>query len=167
MAAPMNTTHTDGHRPRSFTPLVALQIFSIALILTVFILTLFLIVARAIYDWQPFEVSLVSYSPTYAVATAGACLVLSFLIPELLVETVRKDLKKETHDDLDEDLPFIFVPSTFIRYGLLSVVTIIGLIMAFSGHGFLVYLPFVAVSLGVMVAYFPTESRMHRWLNQR
>lgn len=152
------------HSQKHFTPLVALQIFAAGLIFTVCILSLLVVYLRSAYDWVPTNVDAMGYSPVYAVAGAGACLLLSFLIPEFLLDSARRDLKQESSDDQTEDLPFILVPSTFIRFSLLAVVTIIGFVMAFAGRGVSVFLPFAFTSLILMVAYFPTESRMKTWL---
>ena len=149
---------------RHFTPLVALQIFASGLIFMVCILSLLILFLKSAYDWDPGTYNAYAYSPVYAVAAAGACLLLSFLIPEYLLDSARRDLKKESSDDQTEDLPFILVPSTFIRYSLLAVVTIIGFVMAFAGRGVSVFLPFAVISLILMVTYFPTETRMKHWL---
>lgn len=155
------------HARKEFTPLVALQIFAGGLIFSVCILSLVLLYLKTAYDFEP-EMGMgnaYSYSPVYAVVAAGACLFLSFLIPEYLMESARRDLKQESSDAQTEDLPFILVPSIFIRFSLLAVVTIIGFIMAFAGHGISVFLPFAFISLILMVTYFPTEYRMKTWLH--
>jgi amino acid transporter len=156
----MNLIHAKKH----FTPLVALQIFAAGLIFTVCILSLLVMFLKSFYEWEPSNIGGLSYSPVYAVAAAGACLALSFLIPEFLLDSARRELKRETSDDQTEDLPFILVPSTFIRFSLLAVVTIIGFIMVFAGRGVSVFLPFALISLVLMVTYFPTEARMKSWL---
>jgi hypothetical protein len=152
-----------AHSQKSFTPLVALQIFSAGLIFTVAILSLFILFLKAFYDFEP-SAGAIYFSPVYAVAAAGACLALSFLIPEFLMDSARKDLKQEGSREQTEDLPFILVPTIFIRFSLLAIVTIIGFIMAFAGQGISVFLPFAFVSVALMVAYFPTEHRMKTWL---
>ena len=151
------------HDRKEFTPLHALQIFAGALIFTVCILSLFIIFLKTVYAFEPAPQT-IYFSPVYAVAGASICLALSFLIPEFLMDSARRDLKQEDDKSQTEDLPFILVPSTFIRFSLLAVVTIIGFIMAFSGRGISVFLPFALVSLVLMVTYFPTESRMKTWL---
>ena len=148
---------------KHFTPLVALQIFSSALIFIVCIFSLFILFLKTVYEFEPSPFA-IYFSPVYAVSAAAVCLVLSFLIPEFLLDSARRDLKQESQDDQTEDLPFILVPSTFIRFSLLAVVTIIGFIMSFSGRGVSVFLPFALVSLVLMVTYFPTEARMKTWL---
>jgi archaellum biogenesis protein FlaJ (TadC family) len=152
--------------PTEFTPLHVLQIFATALIAAVTLLSSTIVVMKTFYDWNPYP-SYLSYSPVHAVATAGACLVLSFLIPEFLLDSARREMNKETPQEQDEDLPTIFIPSIFIRFALLSVITIIGFIMAFSGRSLSVFLPFAVISLVLMIAYFPTEARMHRWLQTK
>lgn len=152
------------HSQKHFTPLVALQIFAAGLIFAVCLLSLLVLYLRSTHEWIVTNADVIGYSPVYAVAGAGACLLLSFLIPEFLLDSARRELKKETLDDQTEDIPFILVPSTFIRFSLLSVVTIIGFVMAFSGRGVSVFLPFAFISLILMVTYFPTESRMKTWL---
>ena len=149
---------------KHFTPLIALQIFAAGLIFTVCILSMLVLFLKSVYEWEPSSLPGFSYSPVYAVAAAGSCLILSFLLPEFLLDSARRELKRESKDDQTEDLPFILVPSTFIRYSLLSVVTIIGFIMAFAGRGVSVFLPFALISLVLMVTYFPTEARMKSWL---
>jgi hypothetical protein len=154
------------HSQKQLTPLVALQIFSAGLIFTVAILSLFMLFMKGFYGFEPSP--LASYfSPVHAIAAAGACLALSFLIPEFLMDSARRDLKQESSRDQTEDLPFILVPSIFIRFSLLAVVTIIGFIMAFAGQGISVFLPFALISMALMIAYFPTEHRMKTWLQAR
>lgn len=150
------------HSRKQFTPLVAIQIFAAGFIFTVAIIGLLVLFLKTTYDFQPpFSPY---FSPVYAVAAAGGCLILSFLIPEFLMDSARNELKRENSDDQTEDLPFLLVPTVFIRFSLLAVVTIIGLIMAFSGLGVSVFLPFALISLVLMIAYFPTEHRMKTWL---
>lgn len=158
-----NHSNIPGTVGKDFTPLHALQIFSAALIFAVCILTVAIVVLKSFYEWAPYP-NYLSFSPVHAIATAGACLVLSFLIPEFIIDSARQEMQKETRKDKTEDLPTLFIPAVFIRFALLSIVTIIGFVMAFAGRGLSVFLPFALVSLVLMAAYFPTEQRMRGWL---
>lgn len=160
----MATHAHPSQTQRTFTPLIALQIFSAGLIAAVCILSVLVFILKGDYQWEPETFSGLGYSPVYAVAAAGACLVLSFLIPEFLLDSARRELQRERSWEQIEDLPFVFVPSVFIRYSLLAVVTIIGFFMALAGRGISVFLPFAIISLLLMVAYFPTEARLKTWL---
>ena len=82
---------------------------------------------------------------------AGRCLprCSPFLIPEFLLDSARREpARKSRRANKRKNLPFIFVPSIFIRYSLLAFVTIIGFVMAFeAGRGISVFLPFALISL--------------------
>jgi hypothetical protein len=158
---------TEVSSQKTFTPLFALQIFAVVIIGAVVVLTIYMVALKSYYQWEAFTLGSATYSPVYAIAAASACLVLSFFIPEYLLDSARRELKREDPNSQTEDLPFIFVPSIFIRYALLAIVTMIGFIMSYSGQGLSLYLPFALISLVLMVAYFPTESRMKAWLYSR
>jgi len=161
-------THIHLPRPhisrKSYTPLTVLQIFAGALVFTVCILTVCMFLLRTVYDWEPTTASAIAYSPIYAIAAAGACLILSFLIPEYLLDSARRELRKHTSNEQTEDIPFVLVPCVFIRFALLGCVSMLGFVLAMHGAGSPVFLPFAIVSLALMSVYFPTEPRMKAWL---
>jgi hypothetical protein len=151
--------HAAKHKRTDYTPHRILQMFAGAFIFAIFILVSSIYILRSYYGEAP-NTAYLSFSPTYAFATASVSLVLSFLIPYYMMSTAKAEMAGLSKKERNEDLPTIFIPGMFIRYTLLSVVTIIGLIVEVSGQGFMLSFPFAAVSIGLMIAYFPTEARM-------
>ncbi len=147
---------------RDETPLFALQVLSFALIVSVGILTILLFSAKRMFVAE--SGGILSYSPMTAIILAGICLALSFAIPHYLLNSARSEMKSESGNQQTEDLPMLFVPSIFVRYGLLAFVAIVGLILPYSTTGMVIFTGLMVVSATLMILNFPTERRLKTWL---
>lgn len=107
---------------------------------------------------EPIETN---FSPEFSVVVMLACLLLAFSVPRLIFLRLKRELKRGRRHLRGTYM--IFTPVLFLRYTFFVAIAIFGFVVTLPDRDLTSFLPFIFISLGLMVLNFPTKNRIRRW----